>query len=127
MVLDMMTTTLAIFAPACAAVMVYGGVGIIVLKCYDKSGHLTPCKSIGYVPPHPPNLHLKSHTRLIEPRYAKNTHLNTPKKQMPLTGLCARFTGMSPKQKLLNFSHITNSKQWRLRYGCINSYGTGRQ
>ena len=97
MILDMMTITLAIFALTCAAVMTCGGVGIFVLKCYDKSGHLTPCKSIGYVPPHPPNLHLKGHTRLIEPRYAKNTHLNTPQKQMPLTGLCARYMAIYPK------------------------------
>ena len=53
-VFDMMITTPATFALTCAAVMACGGVGIFVLKCYNKSGRLTPCKSIGYVPPPPP-------------------------------------------------------------------------
>jgi len=54
MVLDMMTITPAIFALTCTAVMMCGGVGILMLYKLYNSGHLTPCKSICYVPPPPP-------------------------------------------------------------------------
>ena len=55
MVLDMMTITLAILAPACAAVTVSWGVGINLLYKLYKSVHLTPYKSTTYnAYPHPP-------------------------------------------------------------------------
>jgi|GEM_PF-7052832 len=54
MVLDIMTITLAILAPACAAVTVRGWAGTILLYKLYKLPHLTPYKSMTYNEPPPP-------------------------------------------------------------------------
>ena len=99
-VFDIMTITPAIFALICAAVMMCGVVGTIVLKCYDKSGHLTPYKSIGYVPsPTPPQFAFKGPYEAHRASLCKKYPFEYPQKTNAFNGpLCALY-GYLPQER----------------------------